>query len=92
MVGARMDLAGASGPGTQHLVRDVLKTIEVTGRFSASSAAAEARVQWGLDCLLAIPAKIFEDRLLPAEFYEKRWPQIRKMVSAGVARRQGGTP
>lgn len=72
-------------------VRDVLKTIEVIGRFSATSAAVEAQVQWGLDCLLAIPAKIFEDRLLPPEFYEKRWPQIQKMVRAGVSRRQGRT-
>ena len=72
-------------------VRDVLKTIEVIGRFSATAAAVEARVQWGLDCLSAIPAKIFEDRFLPPEFYEKRWPQIRKIVSAGVSRRQSRT-
>ena len=72
-------------------VRDVLKTIEVIGRFSATAAAIEARVQWELDCLSAIPAQIFEDRFLRPEFYEKRWPQIRKMVSAGVSRRQSRT-
>ena len=74
---------------TNAAVRDVLRTIEVIGRFAATSAAVEAHVLWGLDCLSAIPARIFEDRFLPPEFYEKRWPQIRKMASAGVSRRQG---
>ena len=72
-------------------VRDVLKIVELIGKFSATAAAIEAHMRWGLDCLSAIPAKIFEDRLLPPDFYEKRWPQIRKMVNAGVSRRHGRT-
>ena len=72
-------------------VRDVLKLVEVIGKFAATAAAIEAQVQSGLDCLSAIPARIFEDRSLPPDFYAKRWPQIRKMVNIGVDRRQSRT-
>lgn len=70
-------------------VREVLKVVELIGKFCATTAAIEAQVQSGLDCLSAIPPTIFEDRLLPPEFYERRWPQIQKMVNAGVSRRRG---
>jgi hypothetical protein len=72
-------------------IREVLKIVEVIGKFSATAAAVEAQVHWGFDCLSAIPAKFFEDRLLPADFYEKRWPQIRKMLDAGASRRRSRT-
>jgi hypothetical protein len=69
-------------------VRETLKAVETVGKFSATAPAIEARVQWDLDCLSAIPARIFEARMLPLDFYEKRWPQIRKKVDAGLAHRR----
>ena len=56
--------------------KELLKAIEVIARFAATVPARYARGHFGLDCLKAIPASVFQEGILPAPFHEKRWPQL----------------
>lgn len=56
--------------------RELLNAIEAMGRFAATVPGRFAAERFGLDCLKAIPQSVFQNRVLPAEFYSKRWPQI----------------
>lgn len=55
--------------------RELLDAIETIGRFAATAPARFAR-RFGLNCMKAIPETVFNEGVLPAEFHEKRWPQI----------------
>lgn len=56
--------------------RELLKTIETIGKFAATAPARFAADKYQFDCLKAIPRSIFKEGVLPAEFHNKRWPQI----------------
>ena len=64
--------------------REILRIVEAAGKFSATLPAVKAYAEWRLDCLAAIPKGA--GNYLPAEFREKRWPQIKKHV-ASIRRR-----
>ena len=61
--------------------RDLLDAIEAIGRFAPTQPARFAADTYGLDCLRAIPASVFQDGVLPDNFHKKRWPQI--LANAG---------
>jgi len=54
----------------------LLDAIETIGRFTATAPARFAAERYKLDCLKAIPQSVFREGVLPAEFHNKRWPQI----------------
>lgn len=56
--------------------RALLDAIETIGRFAATAPARFAAERYKLDCLKAIPRSVFREGILPAEFHDKRWPQI----------------
>lgn len=56
--------------------RELLNAIEAIGKFAATAPARFARDKYQLDCLKAIPASAFQPGVLPAEFHNRRWPQI----------------
>ena len=56
--------------------RELLNAIETIGRFAATAPARFAAERFQLDCLKAIPQSVFREGVLPAEFHNKRWPQI----------------
>lgn len=62
--------------------RDLLKVVEVIGKFAATTPARFAAKSFGLDCLTAIPTFVFNEGVLPSQFRDKRWPQI-KAAAAG---------
>lgn len=61
--------------------KELLKAIEVIARFAATVPARYARDHFSLDCLNAIPASVFHEGILPADFHTKRWPQL--LAAAG---------
>jgi hypothetical protein len=56
--------------------RELLNAIEAIGRFAATVPARFAAERFRLDCLKAIPESVFRKGVLPAEFHNRRWPQI----------------
>ena len=56
--------------------RELLKAVEAIGKFAATTAARFAAENYRFDCLKAIPESVFQEGVLPAEFHNKRWPQI----------------
>lgn len=56
--------------------RILLNAIEAIGRFAATIPARFAADKYGLDCLKAVPASVFQEGILPESFHKKRWPQI----------------
>ena len=60
--------------------RALLSAIETIARFAATDPARFAREKFGLECMNAVPAYVFEEGVLPAEFHNKRWPQLLKAV------------
>ncbi|MBI1966055.1 MAG: hypothetical protein HYS46_07390 [Betaproteobacteria bacterium] len=56
--------------------RALLNAIEAAGKFAATVPARYAAEYFKLDCLKAIPRSVFRKGVLPAEFLNKRWPQI----------------
>ena len=60
--------------------RALLSAIETIARFAATDPARFAREKFGLECMHAVPAYVFEEGVLPAEFHNKRWPQLLKAV------------
>ncbi len=57
--------------------RELLKTVEAIGKFAATTPARFAAENYQFDCLKAIPKSVFQEGVLPAEFHNKRWPQIK---------------
>jgi hypothetical protein len=55
--------------------REILKAVELIGKFSATAPARFAQ-RYGLDCMNAIPETVLKPGVLPSAFHEKRWPQI----------------
>lgn len=56
--------------------KDLLKAVEVIGRFAATVPARYAREHFDIDCLKAIPASVFREGILPPLFHQNRWPQL----------------
>ncbi|MGH9784515.1 MAG: hypothetical protein ACRD88_10040 [Terriglobia bacterium] len=56
--------------------RELLNAIEAIGKFAATVPARFAAERFRLDCLKAIPQSVFQEGVLPAEFHNRRWPQI----------------
>lgn len=56
--------------------KELLKAIEVIGRFAATTPARYARESFGLNCLKAVASSVLIKGVLPPAFREKRWPQI----------------
>jgi hypothetical protein len=60
--------------------RDLLDVIEALGKFAATTPARFAAKEFGLHCLDAVPKSAFKEGVLPREFHNKRWPQLRAMA------------
>ena len=56
--------------------RELLNALEAIGKFAATAPARFATDRFQLDCLKAIPQSVFQKGALPAEFHNRRWPQI----------------
>jgi len=86
-----IEIAGAFVAGQVDEKRDqkqLTGLIDNIGKFAATTPACFSRLAFSLECLDALPAKVFEDCVLPRLFHEKRWPQLKNAVNASTDKLQ----